>query len=149
MSGRIGVALMAVLLLLYLVLVATLAVRLVAVDSGISRALGIALFVLPLIGLWALIVEIRFGLSSQRLTGIVRREGDLPGDSLPLRPSGRPVRSAAEAEFPRYREAVEADPGSWRAWFRLGLSYDACGDRRRARQAIRRAIRLFGEERAG
>jgi Flp pilus assembly protein TadD len=41
---------------------------------------------------------------------------------------------------------VEQDPASWRAWFRLGLAYDASGDRRRARGAIRRAIALQGAE---
>ena len=37
---------------------------------------------------------------------------------------------------------MEAAPEDWRAWFRLGLAYDASGDRRRARKAIIRAISL-------
>lgn len=142
MKTRLGVALMAVVLLLYLGLMLQLAVRLVSVDSGISKALGLALVVLPLVGAWALAVEIMFGIRSQRLGAIIAADGDLPADGLPLRPSGRPVRSAADVEFPRYQKAVESDPDSWRAWFRLGLAYDACGDRRRARQSIRRAISL-------
>jgi Flp pilus assembly protein TadD len=52
------------------------------------------------------------------------------------------VRAVADEEFPRYKAEVEAEPGSWRAWFRLGLAYDASGDRRRARWALREAIRL-------
>ena len=133
---------MALLLLLYLALVTQLAFRLIAVDNGIAKGIGIALIVLPLIGLWSLVTELLFGIRSQRLGAVIASEGDLPGDSLPLRPSGRPVRSAADIQFPRYQAAVENDPGSWRAWFRLGLAYDACGDRRRARQSIRRAIAL-------
>lgn len=136
---------MALLLLLYLVLVLQLAVRLMLVDEPVSRAIGIALIVLPLLGLWALIAEIVFGVRAQRLGAIVGGDGDLPREVLPLRASGRPVRSAADDEFPRYREAVEAAPGDWRAWFRLGLAYDACGDRRRARSSIRRAIALARE----
>lgn len=133
---------MAVLLLLYLVLVAQLALRLIAIDDAISRALGIALIVLPLIGLWTLAAELVFGARSQRLTGMLAAVGELPVDTLPAKASGRPIRSAADAEFPRYKAEVEADPESWKTWFRLGLAYDASGDRRRARASIRRAIAL-------
>lgn len=143
MSARIGAAVMVVLLALYLGLVVLLAVRFLTIDEPIARGLGVALIVLPLLGLWAMLAEILFGIRSQRLGRIIADETGLPGEDLPLRPSGRPVREAAEAEFPRYQAGVEADPDSWRAWFRLGLSYDAAGDRRRARQSIRRAIELF------
>jgi Flp pilus assembly protein TadD len=37
---------------------------------------------------------------------------------------------------------VEKEPQSWALWMRLGMAYDACGDRRRARWAIRRAITI-------
>lgn len=133
---------MALLLLLYLVVVTQLAVRLIVVDEPVSRGIGIALLVLPLLGLWALIAELLFGLRSQRLGTIVASEGPLPAELLPLRPSGRPDRTAADVDFPRYQAEVENDPGNWKMWFRLGLAYDACGDRRRARQSIRRAISL-------
>jgi len=146
MRGRIGAIVMAVLLLLYLVLVTQLALRLIAIDDLISRALGIALIVLPLIGLWTLVAELVFGVRSQRLATLLATSGELPVDELPSRASGRPIRSAADAEFPRYKAEVEADPGSWKAWFRLGLAYDASGDRRRARRSIRRSIAL---ERSG
>jgi Flp pilus assembly protein TadD len=59
------------------------------------------------------------------------------------------LRDAADEEFPRYKAEVEAAPDSWRAWFRLGLAYDASGDRRRARSALRESIRRYRtEERA-
>jgi cytochrome c-type biogenesis protein CcmH/NrfG len=142
MSGRISVAIMSALLLLYLVVVTQLAFRLLAVDDGIAKALGVALIVLPLLGAWALGAELLFGFRSQRLIGLLRSTGSLPADALPKRASGRPERAAADAEFPKYQAAVEADPGSWQGWFRLGLAYDACGDRRRARRSIGHAIRL-------
>ena len=149
MRGRIAAIVMSALLLLYLVLVVQLAFRLIAVENGISKALGIALVVLPLIGFWALVAELIFGIRSQRLTTVLRSSGELPVENLPIRTSGRPIRSAADTEFSRYKAEVEADPGSWQAWFRLGLSYDASGDRRRARSSIRRAIMLERENRAG
>ena len=142
MKGRVAAVLMSALLVLYLVLVLQLAIRLITVDNGISKALGIALLVLPLLGAWALVAEILFGLRTQRLVRRLDVAGELPVDSLPKRTSGRPERTAADAEFPRYRAEVEADPGSWKAWFRLGLSYDASGDRPRARRSLRRAIAL-------
>jgi hypothetical protein len=147
MRGRIASVVMSALLLLYLALVVQLAFRLIAVDNGVSKALGVALVFLPLLGFWALIAELAFGARSQRLTSLLRASGELPVEELPIRTSGRPIRSAADAEFPKYKAEVEADPGSWKAWFRLGLSYDASGDRRRARSSIRRAITLERENR--
>ena len=66
-----------------------------------------------------------------------------------MRPSGRVLREDADAVFPAYRADVEAHPDDWRAWYRLGLAYDAAGDRRRARAAVRQAIRLETAERRG
>lgn len=142
MRGRAAAIVMAAVLVLYLVLVAQLAVRLILIDDAVSRTIGIALFVLPVIGAWALVAELVFGIRSQRLTTMLAQSGELPVDTLPAKASGRPIRSAADAEFPKYRAEVEADPLSWQAWFRLGLAYDASGDRRRARQSIRRSLAL-------
>lgn len=142
MKGRFAAVLMSALLVLYLALVLQLAIRLIVVDNALSKVLGIALLVLPLLGAWALVAEILFGLRTQRLVRQLDIAGELPVDSLPKRTSGRPERAAADAEFPRYKAEVEADPGSWKAWFRLGLSYDASGDRPRARRSMRRAIAL-------
>ena len=63
-------------------------------------------------------------------------------NALPLSPSGRIEREAADSVFPRYKSDVEQHPEDWRAWFRLALAYDASGDRRRARWATRQAIKL-------
>jgi Flp pilus assembly protein TadD len=52
------------------------------------------------------------------------------------------MRGDADAVFPAYRADAEEHPDDWRAWYRLGLAYDAAGDRRRAREAVRTAIRL-------
>ena len=142
MSTKLGVAVMSALLLLYLVAVAQLAISLIAADDVLAKGMGVALLVLPLIGAWAMAVELAFGLRSQKLADRLNGEGALPADDLPKRSSGRPDRAAADAEFPAYRTAVEQHPDDWRAWFRLGLAYDASGDRRRARHSIRRAIAL-------
>lgn len=142
MRSRIAAAVMAALLLLYLALVAQLALRLIAVDEPIGKALGIALLVLPVVGLWALVVELVFGFRSERLGRRLAAEGEYPLQGLPQRPSGRVERSAAEATFGLYQSEAESAPERWESWYRLGLAYDACGDRRRARGAIRTAIAL-------
>jgi hypothetical protein len=142
MPGRLGAAVMAVLLLLYIGLVAWYGVLLVSSGAVIGIAMAVALWLLAAIAVWALVREVMFGVQTERLVRILDAEGALPVDELPHRASGRPLREAADEEFPRYRAEVEAAPRSWRAWFRLGLAYDASGDRRRARAALREAIRL-------
>ncbi len=147
MSARISAAVMAALLVLYLVLVTQLAIRLIAVGEPIATALGVALVVLPIVGLWALVVEVVFGFRSERLGRRLAEQGELPLVDLPQLPSGRVERAAADAVFEEYRLEAESAPGRWESWFRLGMVYDACGDRRRARGAIRRAIALEAGDR--
>ena len=90
MKGRIAALSMSALLVLYLVLVLQLALRLIEVDNGISKVLGIALLVFPLLGAWALVAEVLFGIRTQRLVRELDAAGQLPVDSLPKRTSGRP-----------------------------------------------------------
>lgn len=142
MSARIGVAVMAVLLALYVVLVGQRAWLLVTSAEPVGIVMGVALIVLPLIAVWAMWREIRFGVRASALAARLQTEGGLPAEELDVRPSGRPERAQADELFPAYRADVEAHPEDWRAWFRLGLAYDGAGDRRRARQAIRTAITL-------
>jgi len=149
MTARIGVTVMAVLLALYIVLVAQRAWLLLTSGEPIAIAMGIALVVLPVIAAWALGRELWFGVQAQRLGRRLESEGGLPQESVSVRPSGRVVREDGDAVFPAYRADVEAHPADWRAWYRLGLAYDASGDRRRARAAVRQAIQLETAERSG
>lgn len=148
MSARIGVVLMAALLALYIVLVGQRAWLLVASGDPIGIAMGIALVVLPVIAAWALGRELWFGVRAQQLGRRLEAEGGLPADEVTVRPSGRVLREDGDAVFPAYRAEAEAHPDDWRAWYRLGLAYDAAGDRRRAREAVRTAIRLETADRA-
>lgn len=142
MRRRGGALLMVLLLALYLVLLGQRAVLFILTGVPVAVVLGIALLVLPLLGVWVLVREVLFGIRAEALAGRLADEGGLPQDELPMRPSGRFERTAADSAFPRYKAEVEAEPTDWRTWYRLGLAYDASGDRRRARQAVRNAIRL-------
>lgn len=149
MSARIAVAVMAVALVAYIVLVGQRAVLLVASGDPIGIAMGVALIVIPLIAAWALGRELWFGVRAQQLGTRLERDGALPEDEVAVRPSGRVLREEGDAVFPAYRAEAEAHPEDWRAWYRLGLAYDAAGDRRRAREAVRTAIKLEGAARRG
>jgi cytochrome c-type biogenesis protein CcmH/NrfG len=147
MTARIGVALMAALLALYIVLVAQRAWLLVTSGQPIGIAMGLALVVLPIVAAWALGRELWFGVRAEQLARRLESEGGLPEEPVEVRPSGRVVREDGDAVFPIYRADVEAHPDDWRAWYRLGLAYDAARDRRRARAAVRRAIQLESAQR--
>lgn len=148
MSARIGVAVMAAALVLYIALVAQRGWLLVTSGDPVGVAMGVALFLLPAVALWGLWREIRFGRRAEALGRLLEAEDALPAEKLDVRPSGRPDRAQADALFPAYRAEVEKSPEDWRAWYRLGLAYDGAGDRRRARQAVRKAIALEAADRA-
>lgn len=142
MTARIGVAVMAVLLALYIALVAQRAWLLLISGEPVGIAMGVGLVILPALAVWALGRELWFGVRAERLGRRLESEGGLPEETVAVRPSGRVVREDGDAVFPAYRADVEAHPDDWRAWYRLGLAYDAAGDRRRARAAVRKAIEL-------
>nr|CTQ91963.1 FIG00820747: hypothetical protein [Kibdelosporangium sp. MJ126-NF4] len=82
-------------------------------------------------------------LNALQLANRLADEGTLPDTAdLPRMPSGRVDRTAADAWFEQRRAEVEAAPEDWRAWFRLAHGYDIAGDRRRAREAVRKALDL-------
>lgn len=141
MKIRLGVAFMTLALALYLVFAVWYATVLMRTGEPIAIAMGVALFILPLIAVWGIARELLFGRDAERLGRRLEAEGGLPAEEVATYTSGRVVRSEADALFPQYRAAVEASPDDWRTWYRLGLVYDGAGDRRRARTAIREAIR--------
>lgn len=153
MSARtralIGVVFMALLLVLYFFFAGVRAVALLASGTPVAVLMGIALLVLPVIGAWALGRELMFGWRSTQLVDLLDERGLLPDDLGEVGPTGKPERAVADLAFPRYRAEAEAQPEAWTSWMRLGLVYDACGDRKRAREVIRRAIRLNRDEISG
>lgn len=142
MKNKIATLVMAALLLLYLVLVGRYAVLLILSESPTAKVMGVALAVLPILGVWALVAELLFVVRAEKLVAILAERGELPVDDLPRLPSGRPDRAAADTQFPIYQQLAEERPLEWKSWLLLGLAYDASGDRKRARWATRRAIRL-------
>lgn len=146
MRTKATVAVLVVVLVFYAALVGMKGIALLGAGSAVGVVLGAALLVIPVVALWLVWREVVFGRRSAALGAILDAEGGLPADDLPRRPSGRADRAAADEAFVGRRAETEADPESWRSWYRLALAYDDAGDRTRARAAVRRAISLFDRE---
>ncbi|SFW76276.1 tetratricopeptide repeat protein [Amycolatopsis australiensis] len=148
MKARNTALLLTAALVVYLVLLADRAVMLFGSGTGTGIALGAGVLLLPLLGVWVIVVTWRNGLQIQRLSRRLDEEGALPDVSdLPRRPSGRVDRAAADAWFEERRAEVEADRGNWRAWYKLAYAYDIAGDRRRARETMKKAVELEAADR--
>jgi hypothetical protein len=146
-QAKIGALIVSLGLLLYFVFMLQRAWIMLTDSQPIAKVMGAALVVLPIIGAWALIRELMFGTSMERLAGILESRGELPVDDLPRSPGGRIDRAAADAEFEKYRAEASAAPDEWKSWFNLSCAYDAAGDRKRARENMRKAIGLEREQR--
>ncbi|MGB9223510.1 MAG: hypothetical protein ACLPXZ_31055 [Mycobacterium sp.] len=141
------IAFMCVAMLAYFVLLGRAAVAMIGSGRGAAVGLGLAILVMPVIGLWAMIATLRAGFAHQRLARLVAEDGmELDISALPRRPSGRFERDAADALFATVRTEVEDHPDDWRRWYRLARAYDYAGDRRRAREAMKTALELQGRQ---
>jgi tetratricopeptide (TPR) repeat protein len=140
--AKIGAIVMAALLVMYVVLLGNTAIILLNSPTAIAKAIGGLLTAFPLLGAWLIVAELRFGLRLEKLQRRVQSENAWPHFDFELRPSGRPVRASADAVFSKYSEIAQQNADDWHNWFNLGLAYDAAGDRRRARAAMRKAIAL-------
>lgn len=109
----------------------------------IAIAIAIGVSITVAIGVGVLAKEWQLAATVQKMSNELAAGGELRQDTLPRSPGGRILREAADAEFIELRQEVESQPESWQAWFHLGFGYDASGDRKRARHALRRAAALF------
>ncbi len=141
MKNKIAVGLLTALTLLFAFLALWSALAFILADNWIAKVIGVCVVGIVIFGIWSLLRELRFGMNTEKLARILDDEGLLPEDNLP-RTRGRIDREAADKEFEIYRAETEAEPDNWRSWYRLGLAYDAAGDRKRARAALRDAISL-------
>jgi cytochrome c-type biogenesis protein CcmH/NrfG len=134
---------MCVAMLAYFVLLGRMAVAMIGSGRAAAVGLGVAVLIMPVIGLWAMIATLRAGFAHQKLARLIAEDGmELDVSALPRRPSGRFQRDAADALFAGVRTEVEGDPDDWRRWYRLARAYDYAGDRRRAREAMKTAVEL-------
>jgi cytochrome c-type biogenesis protein CcmH/NrfG len=144
---QLTIAIMCAALLVYIVLLGRSAVLMISSGRAVAVVLGVALLILPAIGLWAMIATLRAGFAHQKLARLAAADGmELDVSALPRRPSGRIDRDAADALFDTVRAELDTDPHDWRRWYRLARAYDYAGDRGRAREAMKKAVELQGRE---
>jgi hypothetical protein len=130
-------------LVVYFVLLGRIAVALIADGRAAPVGMGLALLILPFIGLWAMVATLRAGFAHQRLARLAAEQGlELDVSDLPRRASGRIERDAADRLFDTVRAELDDDPDNWVRWYRVARAYDYAGDRSRAREAMKKAVAL-------
>lgn len=141
-QAKLGAIVMTALLVGYVVLVGERSLALIVSNQPVAVAIGYLMLVIPVVALWGIAMELRFGLRIEKLGKALEKENAWPVFDFELRPSGRPTKESAERVFHIFSKSVSQDETNWRAWFALGLAYDAAGDRTRARKSMRKAIEL-------
>lgn len=142
MTAKITYAVTAAALVVYFVLAGSRGVMLIQHGTPLTVAFGVAVLVLPAIGLWFLWQNTRFVRQANRLAARLDAEGGLPVDELRRTPSGRIDRDSADEVFARRKAETEDAPDDWRSWFRLAIAYHDARDTARARRAMQHAIAL-------
>jgi cytochrome c-type biogenesis protein CcmH/NrfG len=140
---QLVIGFMCVALVVYFLLLGRIAWAFMTSGSAAAVGLGLAILVMPLIGIWVMVSTLAAGFAHQRLARLAREEGmELDVSDLPRMPSGRVQRDAADALFETVRREVENEPDNWLRWYRLARAYDYAGDRSRAREAMKKAVQL-------
>lgn len=140
---QLVIGFMCLALIVYFLMLGRTAIIFITSGEPAAIGLGVALLVFPLIGIWVLVTTLRAGLAHQRLARLARELGmELDVSELPTRPSGRIERDAADELFGTVKAELEADPDNWVRWYRLARAYDFAGDRGRARETMRTAVRM-------
>ncbi|MFE6702733.1 hypothetical protein [Streptomyces sp. NPDC057718] len=142
MRAKITYFTTAAVLVFYFVLVGGRGLMLIRHGTLLTVTFGVAVLILPVIGVWFLWKNTQFVRRANALAAELDAECGLPVDDLARTPSGRIDRDAADAVFTKRREETEDAPDDWRTWFRLAVAYQDARDTPRARKAMQRAIAL-------
>ncbi|MFH8570654.1 hypothetical protein [Streptomyces sp. NPDC017993] len=144
MRAKITYFVLAAVLVAYFVLVGSRGVLLIEQGTLLTVTFGVAVMILPFIGLWFLWHTTQFARKAGVLSRELEAEGGLPVDELRRTPGGRIDRDSADEVFAKRQAETEEAPGDWRTWFRLAVAYHDARDTPRARKAMQRAITLHG-----
>ncbi|MFI9175356.1 hypothetical protein [Streptomyces lincolnensis] len=142
MRAKLTYAITAAVLVFYFVLVGSRGVMLIQSGTILTVTFGVAVLILPVIGLWFLWKNTQFVRRANALAAELDAEGGLPVDELTRTPSGRVDRDSADEVFAKRKAETQASPDDWRSWFRLAIAYHDARDTPRARKAMQRAIAL-------
>lgn len=143
MKARTISIIIAVVLVFYLLIAGSQAIALIRTGEPIAIVLGIGLLFIPLLGIYLVWREFQFGFRVQEMARLLEAEQGLPVDDLPRTSRGVIDQEAADDAFEVQKVRTQENPDDWRAWYRLAASYDAAGDRKRARAAMRHAYGIY------
>lgn len=135
--------LVTLLLAIFLYAAGTRIVAMVRTGEPIIIAIACAVSLVLVAILWGIYKEWSMAFTVQKMGALLEAEGALPVDDLPRSPGGRIDHEVASEQFEALRLATEQDLDNWKPWYNLAFGYDAAGDRKRAREALRTAARLF------
>ena len=105
--AKIGALAMSALLLLYIALLSNTALALLETGIAVAQLMGALIVAFPIVGVWAIYVELRFGLAAEKLVARIIAEGTWPDLGVETRPSGRAVRASADAAFAKWSAAAQ------------------------------------------
>jgi hypothetical protein len=142
MRAKLSYAITAAVLVFYFVLVGSRGVMLIQTGTLLTVTFGVAVLILPVIGVWFLWKNTQFVRKANALAAELDAEGGLPVDELQRTPSGRIDRDSADEVFAKRKAETEDAPNDWRNWFRLAVAYQDARDTPRARKAMQHAIAL-------
>jgi hypothetical protein len=111
MRAKITYLVTAAVLVFYFLLVGSRGVLLIKTGTLLTVTFGVAVLILPVIGLWFLWKNTQFVRRANRLAAELDAEGGLPIDELTRTPSGRVDRESADAVFARRKAETEDSPG--------------------------------------
>ncbi|WP_033223042.1 hypothetical protein [Streptomyces virginiae] len=146
MRAKITYFITAAVLVVYFVLVGSRGLMLIEHGTLLTVTFGVAVLILPVIGVWFLWQNTRFVTRANLLATELEAEGGLPVDELERDRYGRILRDSADEAFARRKAETEDAPGDWRSWFRLAVAYHDARDTPRARKAMQRAIALHDKK---
>ncbi|MEV7561068.1 hypothetical protein ACGFYY_27550 [Streptomyces sp. NPDC048331] len=146
MRAKITYFITAAVLVVYFVLVGSRGLMLIEHGTWLTVTFGVAVLILPVIGVWFLWQNTRFVTRANLLATELESEGGLPVDELERDKYGRILRDSADEVFARRKAETEDAPGDWRSWFRLAVAYHDARDTPRARKAMQRAIALHDKK---
>lgn len=133
MAKRIALILASI-LGVYMVFAAMRGLDLLKSDDPAVKGLGIAVLVLPLLGIILVFREIRFGKLSYEMGQTISEE------HLPLK-------EATEEQRKEFLEnsiaKAKADMDNWQAWYAVALGYDLLHERKFARDAMQYSVELY------
>jgi hypothetical protein len=142
---KIWVIVMTTFALTYVLLLGGRALTMLAEPNPVAIAMGVGMLVFPLFAIWAILREIKFGIDAEKITKRALSI-ELPELELVLRPSGRATKESAALAFDDVKKNF--DESQWTQWLLLSEAYEASGDRKRARESMRKAISLANQAEA-